>query len=51
MIGNSEYHVVVERKRGCVCVKMSELCGNPVMTFPIKKRINAKLFIERMADL
>jgi len=25
--------------------------GNPVMTFPIKKRINTELFIDRMAAL
>jgi len=31
--------------------KMSEISKIPVMTFPIKKRINTELFIDRKQEL
>jgi len=36
-------------KAGRIKLEDDEICGNPVMTFPIQKRINAELFIDRTA--
>jgi len=47
-INISECGAVVLKER--VCWDEGS-CENPVMTFPIKKRINTELFIDRMATL
>jgi len=33
------------------CGGLEKMIENPVMTFPIKKRINTELFIERRAEI